>query len=131
VYEQRSGKLLRDGRLIAIGYSGHDFGKNLPEAQELKGIGPIPCGEWQIHGPPTKHPSAGPCVLRLAPHPDAETFNRTGFLIHGDSSSKPGTASHGCIILPRSIRDAIWDSGDRVLFVIPGDPTPIEPPPVA
>lgn len=40
------------------------------------------------------------------------------FRIHGDSIRAPGTASHGCIILPRAIRDRIWASGDRALQVV-------------
>jgi hypothetical protein len=52
------------------------------------------------------------------PDPGTETFGRGEFRIHGDSIAHPGTASHGCIILPRAVRDAIWRSGDRALEVV-------------
>lgn len=42
---------------------------------------------------------------------------RSGFLIHGDSIAHTGQASHGCIILPRSVREQIAASGDDELEV--------------
>src|ERR1035438_5538324 len=44
-----------------------------------------------------------PCnaVQALTPESGTNTFGREGFLIHGDSVQNPGTASHGCIILPQ------------------------------
>lgn len=44
-------------------------------------------------------------------------FGREGFLIHGDSIVHMGQASHGCIILPRSIREQIAASGDDEIEV--------------
>ncbi len=38
-------------------------------------------------------------------------------MIHGDSTTEPGQASQGCIILPLQIRKKIWDSNDRDLRV--------------
>jgi hypothetical protein len=52
------------------------------------------------------------------PDRGTETFGRSEFRIHGDSIAHPGMASHGCIILPRAVRDAIWRSGDRALEVV-------------
>ena len=60
----------------------------------------------------------GPFVLRLTPAPTNEMFGRDGFLIHGDSIEHPGSASHGCIILPRAIREAIAKSDDDTLHVV-------------
>ena len=62
--------------------------------------------------------STGPFTLVLAPAPGTETHGRSAFRIHGDSIRLPGTASHGCIILPRPVREAIWASGDRDLEVV-------------
>jgi hypothetical protein len=45
-------------------------------------------------------------------------FGRDGFLIHGDNSAMNHTASEGCIILTRDIRQRISDSGDTQLTVI-------------
>jgi hypothetical protein len=117
-YRQKTGELLdAQGRLLAAGYSGHGEGKNNPELQEHRGIGPIPRGTYVIHAPIDTE-SHGPFVLRLDPLPENEMFGRSGFLMHGDSKIAPGTASLGCIIMPRAIREEVWASGDRSLQVI-------------
>lgn len=38
-------------------------------------------------------------------------------MIHGDSIARPGTASEGCVILDRSMREQIWSGGDHTLEV--------------
>ena len=63
-------------------------------------------------------PNTGPFTILLEPAPGTDTLGRSAFRIHGDSVRAPGTASHGCIILPRAIRDHIWRSGDRDLEVV-------------
>src|SRR5512146_1323064 len=131
-YVQRTGELLRGGEVIAVGCSGWDDGDGIPEpgegkndpaADAIRGVGPIPVGRYVI-GPPMPHPTAGPFTLRLAPTPGTDTHGRSGFLIHGDSARAPGAASHGCIILPRSVRVSIWESGERDLVVVADRPTP-------
>lgn len=117
-YAQKSGELRHDGEPIATGYSGAGPGKNNPEMQSVHNVGPIPRGDWNIAGPPSNTADHGPYVLRLTPGPETETFGRDGFLIHGDSKSAPGTASKGCVILSREIREQVWESGDRDLEVI-------------
>lgn len=115
-YRQRSGELLREGVVVGTGYSGRELGKNNPSFQGVKNTGPIPRGLWHIVGPPfTGH---GPYVLRLVPGNNTETFDRSGFLIHGDSLQKPGTASQGCIVLPRHVRELVWASGGKELEVV-------------
>lgn len=101
---------------MTIGYSGSGVHKNKPASQSLKGLGPIPQGRWRI-GAPYRSQSVGPYALRLTPDTSTKTFGRTALLIHGDSIKAPGTASNGCIILPRSVRERIWTSGDRDLLV--------------
>jgi hypothetical protein len=105
-----------DGGLVSIGYSGCGECKNNPECQEIKNKGPIPRGMWQIIAL-FDSPSHGPYCLRLAPKDPASVFGRGGFLIHGDSAKFPGEASMGCIILPRKIREYIWQSQDIDLEV--------------
>lgn len=117
-YAQKTGELQRDGEHVATGYSGNGEGKNSPEMQSVRNVGPIPQGEWAITGPPLNTPEHGPYVLRLTPKDETETFGRSGFLMHGDSKNAPGTASHGCVIMPRSAREQVWNSGDRDLQVI-------------
>lgn len=117
-YKQSTGQLFQNGQLEAIGYSGHGEGRNNPSAQTIPFVGPIPCGVWEISGPPRDTPTHGPYVLTLTSMAGVDTFGRSGFLIHGDSIPAPGTASEGCIVLPRPIRESIWLSGDRALEVI-------------
>lgn len=126
VYRQQTGELFRDGLLVAKGYSGADDDnvdqpddhKNNPAEQEWRSVGPIPRGKWLIEGPPFTSERTGPYVLRLSPNPDTDTFGRGDFEIHGDSKRAPGTASRGCIVLPRPTREAIWASGDHTLLVV-------------
>jgi len=121
-YEQSSGKLSKDGILIASCYSGCGEGKNNPSADATPDVGPIPQGQWKIEGPPQDTESHGPYVLHLSPAPDTITFGRSGFLIHGDSVQHPGTASKGCIIADRATRARIWQSGDTNLTVVARNP---------
>jgi hypothetical protein len=107
----------RDGKVVGSGYAGHDWGKNNPAAEAAPGIGPVPRGHWAI-GAPRNSPNTGPYTLTLDPKPGTDTHGRSAFRIHGDSVKAPGTASHGCIILPRSVRELIWNSGDHDLEVI-------------
>lgn len=117
-YAQKTGELQQDGEHVAIGYSGAAEGKNNPDMQNVANVGPIPRGEWTISGPPMQTRDHGPYVLRLQPEAETETHGRSGFLMHGDSKAHPGTASHGCIIVPRAIREQVWESGDRDLEVV-------------
>ncbi len=123
-YDQSSGDLTHDGKFITRGYSGRDWGKNNPGAEAARSIGPIPAGRWKIVGPPYNSPRVGPYVLKVYAADEAvpdDTHERTGrgaFRIHGDSIRNPGTASHGCIILPRAVREMIWRSQDYDLEVV-------------
>lgn len=119
-YEQSTGRMYgASGSLLATGYSGRDEAKNQPGLDFLKMRGPIPRGEWLIVGPPYNSQARGPYCLKLEPKLGTQTHGRSAFLIHGDSVKRPGHASHGCIILPRKAREAIWASGDRDLLVVP------------
>ena len=123
-YAQRSGALYApSGELVARGYAGHGAGLNMPSLQHVKNVGPLPCGLYTI-GEPYKSSSHGPFVLRLTPSATNEMFGRAGFLIHGDSIHAPGSASNGCIILPRVTRERIAASSDTQLHVI-ADPQTI------
>lgn len=118
-YSQKSGSLYKaDGELAATGYSGHGAGVNDPKSQAIHDVGPIPQGHWSISAPrdTTSH---GPFVLPLTAKAGTETFGRDGFLIHGDRVTEPGAhaASLGCIILARTARETIWNSGDHELEV--------------
>lgn len=118
-YQQSTGQLHHDGTFVAFGYSGAPHHVNKPDDQRLPFEGPIPRGRYVI-GPVVIVPSRGPLCIDLEPTPGQRgaMFGRGGFLIHGDSIAAPGTASHGCIILARRIRQMISDSSDRNLEVI-------------
>lgn len=116
-FRQHDGAFFGNG-INVHGYSGFEEGKNNPDYQEHHDLGPIPRGFWTIEGPPFDTDSHGPVVVRLVPKEGTNTFDRSGFLIHGDSIIHPGMASKGCIILARVTRLAIWESGDRDLEVV-------------
>ena len=115
-YSQSTGNMKFKGMQVAKGYSGYRNGKDKPMMEHVRNIGPIPKGEYEIQAPRTSA-KTGPYVLPLIPVRH-NAHGRTNFQIHGDSIDKPGTASNGCIILNRSIRERIWRSGIRKLIVI-------------
>jgi hypothetical protein len=47
-----------------------------------------------------------------------DAHGRSSFLIHGDNSLGNHTASHGCIILSRMVREKMRASGDMDLEVV-------------
>ena len=115
-YNQRTGRLTRNGHDAGVGYSGQAAGRNNPSLEKFRNIGPIPRGHYRI-GPQYSHPSKGPITMTLTPV--GHTANgRTNFLIHGDSINHPGDASEGCIVLSRTIRLTIAVSGDKDLEVV-------------
>ncbi len=116
IYHQ-AGLLYHYDVKVGEGYSGAGPDKNQPASQGLKNKGPIPAGFYAI-GPPHKTDTHGDHVLALTPWKQNTMFNRDAFLIHGDSIAEPGTASQGCIILSRVLREQISASGDPVLAVL-------------
>lgn len=127
VYEQATGHLFeldpalnQSGVVVGTGYSGSGVYKNRPDAQSLKDLGPIPCGIYTI-GKPFDSSEHGPYCLPLLPHIGNEMFDRDNFLMHGDSKHAPGTASHGCVIMSRAIRELVGESEDDLLSVVRGD----------
>lgn len=112
-YRQSTGEFLEDGALLATGYSGTGAGRNNPDMQAVRNVGPIPRGEYSI-GPAYKHPAKGPLCMRLTPV-GHDALKRSGFLIHGDN--KKNDASQGCIILGPDARTRISKAADRRLTV--------------
>lgn len=125
IYRQSTGLLTGpDGKRMGMGYSGSGAGKNDPAAQDVPGIGPIPRGLWSI-GAPYDSARTGPFTIPLyklddaKPGDDVDQANgRSAFRIHGDSLMAPGTASRGCIVLPRIVRNHIVALGAKQLQVI-------------
>lgn len=123
VWDQSAGTLSRDGKLVSRGYSGKGRGMNNPAMQCVQGIGPLPRGRWKLMNI-YDSANVGPRCITLWKADDAkfddfdQATGRGAFRIHGDSIRAPGTASKGCIILPRAVREAMWASGDRDLEVV-------------
>jgi Protein of unknown function (DUF2778) len=106
VYEIVSGRWSRAGALLAVGYSGAPGFVNDPTKISVPNQGPIPVGLYTI-SPPRNTLDHGPEAMPLAPDLANQMFGRFGFWCHGDNEHDPGTASEGCVILPRFARDRI------------------------
>lgn len=117
IWDDSKGQLSLNGSVVSKGYSGRGRGKNNPALASVVGVGPIPPGLWHITSI-YDSPNTGPRTIVLEPGNLTDTMGRWAFRIHGDSIKHPGDASRGCIILPRSIRNQIWTSGDRLLKVV-------------
>lgn len=118
-WSQSAGRLYRDGRPVAAGYSGRNVpngqqGRNNPALESVRAVGPIPKGRYSIAAPRTSA-QTGPYALDLAPI-GHNAMGRSAFQIHGDNAK--GDASSGCIILPRAVREQIWASGLKVIEVV-------------
>lgn len=119
-YEQRTGRFLKpDGTLLATGYSGIAKGLNNPAMEDVRGVGPIPAGDWSIDLHPVPPEHVGPFALALLPV-GHNAHGRSLFRIHGDNVLGNHTASHGCIILGRPARQAIIAAGVTALRVVSG-----------
>lgn len=116
LYHQKTGELLHDGVHVGAGYSGHGPGLNNPALEADPGIGPIPAGRWKI-GPAHDSPHTGPLTMNLDPV-GHDALGRTLFRMHGDSNTGNESASRGCPVMGRLIRQAVADSPDRDLEVI-------------
>lgn len=119
-YVQSNGDMKQDGVVVFTGgYAGYgDEGKNKPHMQCVANVGPLPQGKYTLERLILKHQHMGSYVIELKPDPSNDMCGRSGFYIHGDSISRPGLASNGCIILARAQREEMWKSGDKDLEVI-------------
>jgi len=106
-WDQSAGSLAWEGKVVAFGYAGKGAGKNNPDMQDVKKTGPIPRGLWRMTGVKNS-PKTGPFTIVLVPEAGTDARGRSEFRVHGDN--RTGTASEGCIILPRPIRDRLWEN---------------------
>jgi hypothetical protein len=97
-------------------YSGRGSCKNDPTKCGVVMDGPIPPGKYKI-GLGRKSDTLGIVTMDLDPIQGTDTFGRSLFRIHGDSRTHPGDASHGCLVAPLTLRDAINFSSDKILEV--------------
>ena len=122
-YSQSTGQLIHidangNTTIIGVGYAGNGQGVNNPAMQNIPNVGPIPQGDYDI-GQQKNSPNTGPGILPLTPRPSTNTYGRSDFQIHGDNAQGNQSASQGCVILNRNIRNQIANSGDNVLRVVP------------
>ena len=122
-YCQSTGRLYDpDGHHIATGYAGGNEGKN-PEGvnnhsmQDQKGIGPLPVGLYMF-GEVVLQSQLGPFAIPLIPNLNNEMFGRGGFYCHGDTPAMNQSASEGCIIMPRIVRNEMYSSPDNQIQVV-------------
>lgn len=120
LYHQATGLLEHNGISLGSGYSGHGPGINNPAMQQVRMIGPIPSGTYNMQQP-TMHPELGPISMELQPWSTNQMFLRDGFFMHGDNSKGDRSASEGCIIMDRIVRGMVSASvldGDNKLEVV-------------
>lgn len=122
-WDQSAGELSHDGNFIAKGYAGRGRGLNNPALQGLRALGPLPRGKWRMVEM-RNSPNTGPVTIVLHAidaTPNNDTHDETGrgaFRIHGDNVKGDRSASHGCIILPRWLRERMWASKDHEIEVV-------------
>ena len=111
------------GSYVSTGYSGGNRGNNPegvdnPADEGIRNIGPLPQGLYTF-GTPVDHSQLGPFAIPLIPDPANDMKGRGDFYVHGDLVNGPAhSASEGCVIQPRSSRDAAWASSDHRLQVM-------------
>ena len=111
-----------EGRKIAIGYSGHDAGRNNPELQASVEFGPIPEGWWIIDASEQGQSFMGELAFAISPTFGTSTYGRNQFYIHGDDSEDvmyhPQVKSHSCLFLHIRARSRIARSEVKDLLVV-------------
>ncbi|MCC7634429.1 RHS repeat-associated core domain-containing protein [Stenotrophomonas rhizophila] len=115
-YNSATGNLYHNGTYVSTGYAGRGAGVNNPWMQKVGSVGPLPTGRYTI-GPQYNSPNTGRATMVLTPAPANDMFGRSAFRIHGDNSTRNRTASEGCMIFDRDVRDQIANSGDNDLVV--------------
>jgi RHS repeat-associated protein len=122
VYNQTTGEISHvdssgNTTTLGHGYSGNGEGWNNPDYQYHENVGPIPEGTYDI-GSQRTSANTGPAVMDLTPRSGTFTNGRTDFQIHGDNGLNNNSASQGCIVGSRKLRDAIANTGDTELEVV-------------
>ena len=119
-FQQGSGDLDLIGddgsaELLGTGWAGNDSrakvnldhvqGRNNPDMQAVRFIGPLPRWCYTV-GAPIHHPELGVLAFPLTPDPDTngEMCGRGDFFIHGAGGDDPENSSEGCIIMPHDVR---------------------------
>lgn len=130
LYESSTGLMLTpSGAVFGYGFAGHDTpgtkGLNNPTQQSVKGIGPLPEGDYDMTQWIASDAHLGLGVIVLVAKDSKSQFGRAGFRIHGAVDwSTHGLdrflhSSDGCICIGNvPSRQFMWNSGDRLLKVV-------------
>ena len=102
---------------LGAAYAGNGAALNNASMTWIKGHGPLPVGKYFIGSPIDLPQSVGQFALPLEPDPSNDMMGRSGFYIHGDNPALDHSASDGCIVAARSMRQVCATFG--VLFVVP------------
>ncbi len=118
IYEQSTGVLLGpDGTQQGVGYSGlKGVAQNNAKFEHIVAAGPIPRGLYAM-APARTSRRVGPLAIDLRPilH---DALGRSALMIHGDNPRGDRSASNGCVILGRFIRQKLAKSRDREFEVV-------------
>lgn len=117
-YEQSTGAFgVQNGDFVfplGDGYAGKAASRNVPNDDHLRGLGPLPRGEYLLTL--ASHQRFAEPAFRLE-QVKGQKYFRNGFWVHGDN--KTSTASSGCIVLGKPVRlmiKAFLDFGyDRMI----------------
>lgn len=93
--------------LIGHGYSGNGDAINDPAQTDKHAHGPLPVGHYSIGSAEDRPQSVGAFALPLTPDPANQMFGRSGFFVHGDNPQQNQTASDGCVVTARPVREII------------------------
>ncbi|MHB8440420.1 MAG: tlde1 domain-containing protein [Acidimicrobiales bacterium] len=124
--------LADDGTLLGTGYAGNGDAINDPTQCDQHAHGPLPVGFYAL-GTPIDRPHTGLFSIPLTPDASNQMHGRSAFYVHGGLSGEPDTsptmdniplsptvrtASDGCIVTARSVREAVAADIDQRLNVV-------------
>lgn len=88
----------------------------------VNNYGPLPAGTYTIGSEQDNVLRNGKTrddSMRLYSDPGTWTYERGGLLIHDDNGVHNHSASEGCIVMDKKIRNKIGNSHDHILRVVP------------
>ncbi len=122
-YSQSTGKFTawQENDFIGVGYSGRGAGLNNPALEGALCTGPIPRGVYTLGAVLETGPGrTGEYVIQLIPDDATRATilalgrDPDSFFCHGDNIEQNHTASEGCIVAPRAVREALVQIGGQL-----------------
>ena len=90
---------------LGTAYAGNGACVNDASMTWVKEHGPLPVGRYFIGAPQDRPGSVGVFALPLEPDPANDMMGRGSFWIHGDNPAMDHSASDGCVVAARAIRE--------------------------